>query len=97
MLNHQSAPSALGQSTVQSIDAHLKLIEELVSQYTHQTSLPKAQLMMIGRKALVRAIEHFNVDRGLAFSAHAAWWVKQSIEREIMVTTIGSIAPRSEG
>lgn len=97
MLNYQSAPSAQNQSALQSIDTHLKFIEELVSQYTHQTSLPKAQLMMIGRKALVRAIEHFSVDRGLTFSAHAAWWVKQSIEREIMVTTIGRITPRSEG
>jgi len=97
MLNHQSVLSSQNQFALQSIDIHLKFIEELVLQYTHQTSLPKAQLIMIGRKALVRAIEHFNVDRGLTFSAHAAWWVKQSIEREIMVTTIGSITPRSEG
>ncbi|OGT11427.1 MAG: hypothetical protein A2X77_04355 [Gammaproteobacteria bacterium GWE2_42_36] len=89
MLNYQSIASAQNQSGLQSIDAHLKLIEELVLQYTHQTSLPKTQLRMIGRKALVRAIEHFNVDRGLTFSAHAAWWVKQSIEREIMVKQIG--------
>ncbi|OGT05852.1 MAG: hypothetical protein A2103_03760 [Gammaproteobacteria bacterium GWF2_41_13] len=97
MLNYQSAASTQNQSALQSIDTNLKFIEELALQYIHQTSLPKAQLMMIGRTALVRAIEHFNIDRGLTFDAHATWWIKQSIEKEILVKQIGSITPHSEG
>jgi len=69
----------------ESIRSCLEFIEELALQYTRQTLLPTTQLRMIGRKALVRAIEHFNIDRGLAFNAHATWWIKQSIEREILV------------
>ena len=79
----------------ESIRSCLEFIEELALQYTRQTLLPTTQLRMIGRKALVRAIEHFNIDRGLAFNAHATWWIKQSIEREIMVKH-WRITPRSE-
>ena len=61
-----------------------KLVIKIARQYAKVLpSMDVMDLIQDGNIGLVKAIEKFDVDRGLSFSTYASIWIKQAIRREI--------------
>lgn len=58
---------------------HQWLVKRFVAQYkTYGT--PVEDLVQEGNLGLIRALERFEVERGLVFSTYAGWWVRKFIQ-----------------
>ncbi len=47
--------------------------------------LSLGDLIEEGNLGLIRAVDYFNPERGTRFSTYAAWWIKQSIKRALLM------------
>jgi RNA polymerase primary sigma factor len=63
-------------------EANLRLVVMLAKPY-RRAGVAFADLVQEGNLGLMRAIDKFDVRVGTRFSTYAAWWVRQSIAREV--------------
>ena len=70
------------QARQQFIEANLKLVVSMAKRYQGQ-GLPLDDLIQEGNLGLLRAVEKFDASRGLKFSTHAFWWIRQAMSRAI--------------
>ena len=66
------------------IEAHLGMVAALARRYAKKWGVPPEDLVQEGALALVRAVDHYDPDRGMKLSTYATWWVKQAIRRAAM-------------
>ena len=64
------------------INSNLRLVRWVASKYINR-GLPIYDLIQEGNIGLIKAVEHFNPNRGIRFSTYATLWVKRSIERAL--------------
>jgi len=62
------------------VEANLQQVVSLAKGYTGAGML-FLDLIQEGNLGLIRAVEKFDHAKGLKFSAHAAWWIRQAITR----------------
>lgn len=60
------------------IRANLRFVVTVAKRYRTK-DIPLLDLINEGNIGLLKAVEHFDVDRGYHFISYAAWWVRQSI------------------
>jgi RNA polymerase nonessential primary-like sigma factor len=68
------------------IQANGRLVISIASKYTgHGLSL--AELSQEGVLGLIRAIDKFDVEKGVRLSTYASYWIRQSVSRAVAVQT----------
>jgi RNA polymerase primary sigma factor len=60
------------------IRANLRFVVAVAKRYRTK-DIPLLDLINEGNIGLLKAVEHFDVDRGYHFISYAAWWVRQAI------------------
>ena len=65
------------------INSHLRLVAKMAMGYRGY-GLPIAEVMSEGNIGLMRAVKHFNPDKGARFSTYATWWIKASIQEYVL-------------
>ena len=72
------------------IQANGRLVISIASKYTgHGLSL--AELSQEGVLGLIRAIDKFDVTKGVRLSTYASYWIRQSVSRAVAVQTLWRI------
>jgi RNA polymerase sigma factor (sigma-70 family) len=68
------------------IQANGRLVISIANKYTgHGLSL--AELSQEGVLGLIRAIDKFDVSKGVRLSTYASYWIRQSVSRAVAVQT----------
>lgn len=68
------------------IEANGRLVISIANKYTgHGLSL--AELSQEGVLGLIRAIDKFDIDKGVRLSTYASYWIRQSVSRAVAVQT----------
>ena len=62
----------------QLIRGNLRFVVAVARRYRSR-DIPLLDLINEGNIGLIKAVEHFDVDRGFHFISYAAWWVRQAI------------------
>jgi RNA polymerase primary sigma factor len=60
------------------IRSNLQLVVAIARRYV-ATGLPLLDLVQEGNLGLMQAVDGFDPDRGIAFRAHAMWWIRSAI------------------
>ncbi len=60
------------------IRGNLRFVVAVARRYRNR-DIPLLDLINEGNIGLIKAVEHFDVDRGYHFISYAAWWVRQAI------------------
>ncbi len=63
------------------VEAHLPQIAGVARVYRSSASITRTELMQEGVVGLLRALERFDVERGVPFWGYAAWWVRQAMQQ----------------
>jgi RNA polymerase sigma factor (sigma-70 family) len=83
-LQHQVRKGIDARKTL--IQANGRLVISIASKYTgHGLSL--AELSQEGVLGLIRAIDKFDITRGVRLSTYASYWIRQSVSRAVAVQT----------
>jgi len=67
----------------QLIEANLRLVLSIASQFAQKSVVPLEDLVQEGCLGLIRAVDKFDWQRGTRFSTYAVWWIRQYIVRAI--------------
>ncbi len=67
----------------QIIEANLRLVLSIASQFAQKSIVPLEDLVQEGCLGLIRAVDKFDWRRGNRFSTYAFWWIRQYIVRAI--------------
>jgi RNA polymerase primary sigma factor len=67
----------------QLIEANLRLVLSIASQFAQRSVVPLEDLVQEGCLGLIRAVDKFDWQRGTRFSTYAVWWIRQYIVRAI--------------
>jgi RNA polymerase primary sigma factor len=70
------------QARSRLVEANLRLVISIAKRYRHR-GVSFLDLIQEGNAGLVKAIEKFDVSRGLRVSTYATWWIRQAIGRSI--------------
>jgi len=71
------------QAREQLIEANLRLVLSIASQFAQKSVVPFEDLVQEGCLGLIRAVDKFDWRRGTRFSTYAVWWIRQYIVRAI--------------
>ena len=72
------AASGDREAKEQLIRGNLRFVVAVARRYRSR-DIPLLDLINEGNIGLIKAVEHFDVDRGFHFISYAAWWVRQAI------------------
>ena len=61
---------------------NMRLVISVAIRYQNR-GLPLSDLIQEGNIGLVKAADKFDIGRGVRFSTHAVWWIRQSITRAL--------------
>lgn len=63
------------------VEAFLPLIASVARLYRESPRIERAELLQEGVVGLLRALERFDVDRGVPFWSYASYWVRQAMQQ----------------
>ena len=66
------------------IERNLKLVVAFAKRYMN-SGLPFLDLVQEGNLGLMKAVEHFDVNKGYAFSTYASYWINRFMKRALSV------------
>ena len=64
------------------INSNLRFVVTVAKQFQNR-GLPLMDLISSGNEGLMKAVDKFDVERGVTFLSYAIWWIKQSIYNSI--------------
>jgi len=65
------------------IESNLRLVVKIAKHYRNR-GLPFLDLIEEGNLGLIKAVERFKLSKECRFSTYATWWIRQSIERNLV-------------
>jgi RNA polymerase primary sigma factor len=65
------------------VRSNLRLVVNIAKKYVGR-GLSLSDLVEEGNLGLIKAVDHFDPDRGIRFSTYSAWWIKQSIKLALL-------------
>ncbi len=71
------------------INAYLKLVVNIAKNlHKNMPNISILDLISEGNIGLIKAVDKYDINRGIKFSTYASWWIKQRIKRAINSNSI---------